>query len=52
MGNTRSKDVVYSYEVPETQEVQYSNVLRHPDANEIIVLPTVWGESNYYSLFQ
>ena len=52
MGGGKSKDLVYSVGVPNTDEVEYSSVLRHPDANDIIVMPSIWGCLSYYSLFQ
>jgi hypothetical protein len=52
MGGGKSKNLVYSVNVPETDEIEYSPVLRHPDAKDVIITPTIWGCSLFCPLFQ
>ena len=52
MGISKSKDLVYSVAVPNTEDPRYSSIRRHPAATDIILMPTIYGCLNYYSLFQ
>ncbi|OMJ82395.1 hypothetical protein SteCoe_16939 [Stentor coeruleus] len=52
MGGNKSKNVVYTIGVPNTEEIGLSAILRSPEAQQQIIAPTVWGCSSYYSLFE
>lgn len=52
MGGNKSKNVVYTVGVPDSEEIGLSAILRSPQAQQQMVAPTVWGCNSYYSLFQ
>ena len=41
MGATKSKHVVYTTKVPDSEEREYSAILRHPDAQNIDLVPKI-----------
>lgn len=52
MGGNGSKSVVYSVPVDSSNSVLGSSIYRHPDTYSSIVLPKVWGFSNFFELFR
>lgn len=52
MGGNKSKNVVYTVGVPDSDEIEFSAVLRNPDSQQRVIAPTVWSCNSYYPLFQ
>ena len=51
MGGAKSKNVLYTEMVPDSEELEYSAILRNPGAHDLLIVPTVWGCDNYFALF-
>ena len=41
MGGNKSKNIVYTLGIPNSEDRNCSPILRHPDANEMLVVPTI-----------
>jgi hypothetical protein len=51
MGGNEGRPLIYSEIVESSQRAEHSSVYRAPEACLSILLPTVWGFSNFFELF-
>ena len=52
MGEIGSKSMVYSIPVEGSQTTLSSPIYRHPDTHSSIILPKVWGCTNFFEVFK
>ena len=52
MGGGQTKSITYSSRIPDSEEIEFSPIFHHPEAQEVQVVPTIYSCSLLYPLFQ